>query len=329
MNLVSWNTTKRCNLSCKHCYRESGPGETVEEELTTAEGLALIKQMNKAGFKLLILSGGEPLLRSDIFEFVRMAKQEGMIPAMGTNGTLLTKEAARELKDSGLRGIAISVDSLDKDYHDEFRGMKGAYDQTQLGIENALEAGLRVQINLTLTEKNESEFEKMVDFYEKRGVHAIHPFFLVPTGRGEDMEEDSLKKEAYFHMIRKVLEKQGKTSIELKPTCAPQFMAMAKDMGIEQRFTRGCLAGISYCSVLPKGEVNICPYLGVEAGNVRQQPFDVIWKEAPVFKQLRDFSAYEGECGKCEYIGLCGGCRARAYYYNKSYMAQEPWCYRR
>ncbi len=329
MMLVSWNTTKKCNLYCQHCYRESGIEEATEGELTTTEGFKLIDDMVKAGFKLLILSGGEPLLRDDIFDLVKKSKQAGMIPAMGTNGTLVTKEVARELKNSGLRGIAISVDSLDAAYHDEFRGVKGAFNLTQTGIENALSEGLRVQINLTLTEKNQDVFEDMVDYYEKLGVHALHPFFLVPTGRGIDIEADALKKEAYFSMIRKVLEKQGNTSLELKPTCAPQFMAMAKEMGIDQRFTRGCLAGVSYCCILPKGEVHICPYLPIEVGHVRKQSFDEIWKEAPIFKNLRDYGAYEGACGSCEHVARCGGCRARAHYYNGNYMKEEPWCFRR
>lgn len=327
--LISWNTTKKCNLYCKHCYRESGPDEDTVKELSTEEGKKLIDEIKKAGFRILILSGGEPLLREDIYELVAKTKAAGLVPAMGSNGTLLTKEAANELKKSGLGGIAISVDSMDAAYHDEFRGVKGAFDLTQAGIENALAAGLRVQINLTLTENNQDEFEKIVDYYEKIGVHAIHPFFLVPTGRALSMEEEGLRSQAYFGMIKKILEKQHSTKLELKPTCAPQFMPMAKEMGLEQRFTRGCLAGIAYCCILPKGEVNICPYLPIEVGNVREKPFDEIWRDSEIFAQLRDYKNYEGECGKCQYINICGGCRARAYYYKGNYMAEEPWCFRR
>lgn len=327
--LISWNTTKRCNLLCKHCYRESGPDADIQGELTTEEGKTLIGQIKNAGFRLLILSGGEPLMREDIYEMVSTAKQVGLVPAMGTNGTLLSADVARELMDRGLKGIAISVDSMEKEYHDDFRGHAGAFDLTQTGIDNALAAGLRVQINLTLTEKNQGEFHKMVDCYEKRGVHAIHPFFLVPTGRALSMEDEGLREQAYFTMIREILEKQKTSSLELKPTCAPQFMPMAKEMGIAQRFTRGCLAGTAYCCILPQGEVHICPYLPVSAGNVRENPFEDIWKNSTVFQQLRDFTNYEGACGACEHQSICGGCRARAYYYHGNYMAEEPWCYRR
>lgn len=326
--LISWNTTRRCNLFCRHCYRESGPDEDGRGELSTAEGFELISSIAEAGFRLLILSGGEPLLREDILVLVSAARDCGIVPAMGTNGTLLTETVSRDLAAAGLRGIAISVDSLDPEYHDAFRGRAGAYELTQAGIRNSLAAGLRVQINLTLTEKNLEEFDRMVDYYESSGVHAVHPFFLVSTGRGRSMQEDELRSGAYFGMIRRVLERQATTALELKPTCAPQFMPMAKEMGIAQRFSRGCLAGVSYCCILPDGAVHVCPYLPVEAGNVRRTPFADIWRNAEVFAKLRDFSSYEGRCGACEYVAICGGCRARAFSSTGNYMAEEPWCFR-
>lgn len=327
--LISWNVTKRCNLYCQHCYRESTAEEDVTQELSTLEGMQLIDSIKKAGFKLLIFSGGEPLLRADIYELITYAKKQGLIPAMGTNGTLLTKTVCENLAVAGLAGIAISVDSLNQEYHDNFRGKTGAYQATQLGIDNALLAGLRVQINLTLTENNQDQFEKMVNYYEHRGVNAIHPFFLVPTGRAKSIAEEELKSQAYFTMIKKILEKQKSTKLELKPTCAPQFMPMAKELKIQQRFTRGCLAGTAYCCILPQGEVHICPYLPIKVGSVRETKFEKIWTENEIFNKLRDFSNYQGSCGKCSEINICGGCRARAFYYTGNYLAAEPWCYRR
>lgn len=327
--LISWNTTKKCNLNCVHCYRESGMDVDTSKELTTEEGKKLVEEISKAGFRLLILSGGEPLLRDDIFELIAAARESRLMPAIGTNGTLLSREMSEELQKAGLKGVAVSIDSLDETYHDQFRGQPGAFVKTQQGIENALSAGLRVQINMTITEKNQDEFGGMVSYYEKLGVQAIHPFFLVPTGRALSMEEDGLRETAYYSMIRRVLELQSSTALELKPTCAPQFMPMAKEMGLSQRFTKGCLAGTAYCCVLPEGQVHICPYLPVEAGNVRENPFDEIWKSSSVFQELRDMKNYEGACGSCEHAGICGGCRARAYYYNGSYMAEEPWCFKR
>ena len=327
--LISWNTTSRCNLFCRHCYRESGPGTDTSGELSTREGRDLIAAVARAGFRLLILSGGEPLLREDILDLVAAAREAGLVPAMGTNGTLLTADIARALAAAGLRGVAVSVDSLDRDYHDDFRGMKGAYDLTQRGIANALAAGLRVQINLTLTARNLEQFDAMVDHYEALGVQAVHPFFLVPTGRALSMADGELASDAYFAMIRKILARQRTTTVELKPTCAPQFMPMALEMGLPQRFSRGCLAGVSYCCILPRGQVHVCPYLPVEAGDVRNAPFDEIWERSEVFRKLRDFSSYGGRCGRCEHVAICGGCRARAFHATGDYLAEEPWCYRR
>ena len=327
--LISWNTTSRCNLFCRHCYRESGPGADASGELSTREGRDLIAAVARAGFRLLILSGGEPLLREDILDLVAAAREAGLVPAMGTNGTLLTADIARALASAGLRGVAVSVDSLDRDYHDDFRGMKGAYDLTQRGIANALASGLRVQINLTLTDRNLDQFDTMVDHYEALGVQAVHPFFLVPTGRALSMADGELASDAYFAMIRKILARQRTTTVELKPTCAPQFMPMAREMGLPQRFSRGCLAGVSYCCILPRGQVHVCPYLPVEAGDVRNAPFDEIWERSDVFRKLRDFSSYGGNCGRCEHVAICGGCRARAYHATGDYLAEEPWCFRR
>lgn len=327
--LISWNTTKRCNLFCKHCFRESGPDSAIESELNTQEGKKLLDQIKSAGFKLLILSGGEPLLRPDIFELASYADKIGVRPVVGTNGTRLTIETADRLKASGVTGVSISLDSSSPGFHNQFRNSPNAWEKAVEGINNSLEAGLRVQVNITITESNFDQFEKTVDFVTGLGVQALYPFFLVPTGRGKNIEEESLKQERYFNVIKAVLEKQKTVPIEIKPTCAPQFMPMARDMGLNMRYTRGCIAGISYCCILPDGDVNICPYLPVKVGNVREKPFDEIWKESEIFNTLRDFSKYEGRCGGCPEINTCGGCRARAYYYNDgNFMAEEPWCYK-
>jgi putative heme d1 biosynthesis radical SAM protein NirJ2 len=327
--LISWNTTKKCNLYCRHCYRDSGPEAVSPDELNTVQGKTLLEQMKQAGFKMVILSGGEPLLRQDIFELAAYAVSIGLRPVLGSNGILIGEAMAQKIIAAGINGIAISLDSASAAYHDQFRGLNGAWEQTIQGIKNSLAAGLRVQINTTLTENNFDQFHDIVDLVTEIGVQALHPFFLVPTGRGINLEEESLKQEKYFQMIDTILRTQKETAIELKPTCAPQFLPMAKEMGLQMRFTRGCLAGVGYCCILPDGDVHICPYLPVKVGNVKETPFDRIWAQSEIFQKLRDYQQYEGRCGQCPNIAICGGCRARAYYYNQeNYMAEEPWCYR-
>jgi putative heme d1 biosynthesis radical SAM protein NirJ2 len=327
--LISWNLTKKCNLYCDHCYRESGPEADCSGELDTAAGKRLLGEIKAAGFRMVIFSGGEPLLRDDLCELAAHAAGLGLRPALGTNGILLSAEVAAALRDAGIAGVAVSLDSRDSAYHDRFRNAPGAWEAAVRGIRNALAAGLRVQINTTLTGNNFDQFPALTDFAAELGVQALHPFFLVPTGRGRNLAEDALKSGQYFRMIETILEKQKESAIELKPTCAPQFIPMAKEMGLAMRFTRGCLAGVAYCCILPDGEVHVCPYLPVTAGNVTEQPFDAIWRDSGTFRALRDYQAYQGRCGQCADIGSCGGCRARAYYYSGGdYLAEEPWCFR-
>ncbi|KJS16198.1 MAG: Fe-S oxidoreductase [Peptococcaceae bacterium BRH_c4b] len=321
--LVSWNTTNACNLYCRHCYRDAGVKK--EEELNTDEGLALIDEIARAGFKIMIFSGGEPLMRDDIYTLVEHARAKGLRPVFGSNGTLITGEVAARLKRSGAMAMGISLDSADPARHDEFRAAQGCWQAAVDGMKACREAGLPFQIHTTVMDWNYEEVENLTDFAVEIGAMAHHVFFLVPTGRGADIEEESLKANRYESLLTRIMQKQKQVGIELKPTCAPQFMRIAKELGIETRFSKGCLAGISYCIISPVGKVQPCAYLDVPVGNVRETPFSEIWRDNPVFKRLRT-EEYTGGCGSCRYQKICGGCRARANYYNGDYMAEEPWC---
>ncbi|MCL6638533.1 MAG: putative heme d1 biosynthesis radical SAM protein NirJ2 [Firmicutes bacterium] len=321
--LVSWNTTNSCNLYCKHCYRDAGI--KASEELNTGEGLRLIDEIAAAGFKIMIFSGGEPLLRPDIYDLTARAKEKGLRPVFGTNGTLITGEVARRLKEAGAAAVGISLDSIDPFRHNEFRSSPGAWEGAVDGMRACKEAGLPFQIHTTVMEWNAPEVEKLTEFAVETGAAAHHIFFLVPTGRAVDIETESLRAEQYEDLLQRIMRKQGEVPIELKPTCAPQFMRIARQMGIRTRFTKGCLAGTAYCIISPKGIVQPCAYLDLPAGDVRVTPFGEIWRGAEVFKTLRT-GRYRGGCGGCEYSKVCGGCRARAYFYHGDYMAEEPWC---
>lgn len=311
-------------MYCKHCYRDAGA--KADSELTTEEAKNLITEIHKAGFKIMIFSGGEPLMRPDIFQLVEHASKVGLRPVFGTNGTLITRDVAQRLKKLGVMGMGISLDSLDPQKHDTLRGYKGAFAEAVLGMENCLAENLPFQLHTTVMDWNKDELESLTDFAVEKGAVAHHFFFLVPTGRGADIEEESLKAKDYEDTISMIMAKQQKVPIELKPTCAPQFVRIAKEMGMNLRFQRGCLAGTSYCIISPKGDVQPCAYLDMPIGNVRDIPFSKLWKESPVFKELRTLN-YKGQCGSCNYKSACGGCRARAAYYNDGdYMAEEPWC---
>ena len=322
--IISWNTTQECNIRCVHCYRDAGSKHA--EELDTAEGKQLIEQIAKAGFKILILSGGEPLMRADIYELIRHAKEQGLRPVLGTNGILITPEVAVKLKEAGLARAGISLDSVDAGRHDEFRKWPGAWQGAVDGMAACRAAGLPFQIHTTAMNWNEPEITELTDFAVSAGAAGHHIFFLVPVGRGKDIEDTSLHTEQYESLLGRILDKQQQVEIELKPTCAPQFMRIAKERGMKMRFTKGCLAGTAYCVIIPNGDVHPCPYLPMKVGNVRQTPFDEMWAKSEIFQDLRH-QPLKGACGRCGYDDICGGCRARAYYYSDGdYLAEEPWC---
>ena len=322
--IVSWNVTNACNMFCDHCYREAGC--KAEEELSTSEAKTLLEQIAKAGFKIMIFSGGEPLTRPDILELVSYATSLGLRSVFGTNGTLITLEMARKLKEAGAMGMGISLDSMDKKKHNEFRKFEGAWEGAVQGMRNCRAVGLPFQIHTTVMDWNNHELENITDFAVAEGAVAHHFFFLVPTGRAKTIEAESLRAGQYEETLTRIMKKQTEVDIELKPTCAPQFMRIAAQMGIKTRFRRGCLAGTAYCIISPRGKVQPCAYLNMELGDVREMPFDEIWRNNEVLNTLRTLE-YKGGCGECEFKGACGGCRARAAFYNDGdYMAEEPWC---
>ncbi|MCI9494312.1 MAG: putative heme d1 biosynthesis radical SAM protein NirJ2 [Adlercreutzia mucosicola] len=322
--IVSWMTTNQCNLKCVHCYQDAE--EVDERELSTAEAKKMIDEIARAGFKIMIFSGGEPLLRPDIYELVAHAASCGLRPVFGTNGTLITDEVAVRLKEAGAAAMGISVDSLDPARHDKFRGLANAYDLTMAGIEACKEAGLPFQLHTTVVDWNRDEVCAITDFAEQIGAVAHYIFFLIPVGRGVYIQETSLEVLENEALLREIMAKSAEVSIDVKPTCAPQFTRVAKQLGVDTRFSRGCLAGLTYCVVGSEGLVRPCAYMTEEAGDVRMQPFDEIWKTSPVFERLRT-QAYAGACGTCDYRCGCGGCRARAaYYHDGDILAQDDYC---
>ena len=321
--LVSWNTTNKCNMYCDHCYRDAR--DQLTDELSTAEAKKLIQEIKQAGFFIMIFSGGEPMMRPDIYELGSYAAACGLRPVLGSNGTLITPEAARSLKQAGFMAAGISLDSLDPVKNDQFRKLERTFERTLSGIENLKAAGIPFQLHTTVMDWNNHELEDITDFAVEIGAMAHHIFFLVPTGRAVQIEDEALRVVDYERTINRIMEKQKSVAIELKPTCAPQFMRVADKKGLNLRFSKGCLAGVSYCIISPRGDLQPCAYMDMPVGNVRQTPFDVLWRDSEVFQCLRT-EEYEGKCGYCDYRLKCGGCRARARYYHGDYMAGDSWC---
>jgi heme b synthase len=337
LRLVAWEITRNCNLSCVHCRAAATMGP-YEGELNTQACLNLLDQIQEVGDPIIILTGGEPLLRPDIFEIARYGTDKGLKMVMALNGTLLTKDIAKKLVDAGIQRISISLDGSTKISHDRFRGVDGAYEGALRGIKYAKEAGIEFQINTTITQTNLHEIQDIQNLAVHLGAVAHHIFLLVPTGRGKYIVDQAIDAETYEKTLNWFYDQRGKTPLQLKATCAPHYYRIlrqrAKADGGKVTFqthgldavTRGCLGGIGFCFISHQGIVQPCGFLNLNSGDVTQTPFKDIWYRSEVFLKLRDYDALTGKCGMCEYKKVCGGCRARAYEATGDYMAEEPLC---
>lgn len=328
-HVVAWNLTRRCNLECAHCYIAAGPQETATGELATDECLRIageILALNPS--PIFILSGGEPLLRDDLTTIAAFASGRGATVVVGTNGTLLTDNRIASLKAAGVTGVAVSVDSLDPGRHDRFRHGVGSYEATTAALERLRTHRLDFIIQTTVNKGNRRELGRLVAWAAEQGAVAFNGYFLVRTGRATRLSD--LDPEGYEAVLAELVEHHrtylGRMMVRAK--CAPHFMRLlhrgAPDSPILNYQTR-CPCGTQYCRITPDGKLTPCPYLPVEAGDLRRQSFAEVWSGSLVFRALRA-GALGGKCGRCEYRLLCGGCRARAYALEGDYLAADPSC---
>jgi heme b synthase len=337
LRLVAWELTRSCNLACVHC-RAAARDRPYEGELSLYECKKVMDEIAEVAKPIIILTGGEPLLREDIFELAGYGDKLGFRMTMATNGTLLTPQIVQKMLSSGIQRISVSIDGASARTHDAFRKVEGAFEGALRGLAFAREANLDFQINTTITRANIEEFPKIYDLAVSLGAVAHHIFMLVPMGRGKDLAGESISAQEYEKTLHWFYERRDKAPLQLKATCAPHYYRImrqrARAEGAQVNFdtfgldalTRGCLGGTGFVFISHIGQVQPCGYLEVDCGNVRDTSFRQIWQDSPVFKNLRDLAGYEGKCGKCGYIRVCGGCRARAYEMTGNYMAEEPLC---
>jgi radical SAM protein with 4Fe4S-binding SPASM domain len=270
------------------------------------------------------------MLRKDVFEIARYANEKGFRVVLATCGTMLTDERVGKLIASGVKRISISIDGATSKTHDKFRGTKGAFDDALKGIEAIRKAGLEFQINTTVTSLNVGEIDDILDLAIKVGAKALDIFLLVPTGRGKELLGQEIPPDQYEKVLKWIIEKRNSVPIHIKPTCAPHFSRIIRQLKYrlqgEEGYIGGCLGGKSFCFISHIGDVQICGFMEVNCGNILHQGFQDIWKNSPVFKAIRDIDSYKGKCGVCEFRYVCGGCRARAYGVYQDYLAEEPYC---
>ena len=258
---------------------------------------------------------------------------------MAVNGTLLNPENIKTMKDAGIERISVSLDGATPETHDEFRRVKGSFARAIKGIEHAKAEALEFQINTAITRQNLREIAEIHELAKTLGAKAHHIFVLVPTGRGKEIEkEQAVSPEEYEKLLRWFHDQEDKTFLQLKATCAPQYYRMREELRGEHHNgfvhgsspldtkTRGCLGGVGFCFISHAGQVSPCGYLELDCGNVRKNLLPEIWSHSPIFLELRDFEKYEGKCGACKFVRMCGGCRARAFYSTGNYLSEDPYC---
>ncbi|MEM0058200.1 MAG: radical SAM protein [Candidatus Bathyarchaeia archaeon] len=346
--LIVWDFTYRCNLKCKHCY--SNAGEPTREELGTRDALRVVDQLADFGVVSLAFSGGEPLMRKDFFDVAKHAVDSGLYVSLATNGTLLNKQTVQRLKEIGIHYVEVSIDGSNAKFHDDFRGVSGAFNMAITGLKNCIKQGLCTSIAVTATKRNFKDIPKILELAEKIGAKRFALFNFVPTGRGVEMASQDLsseeREEVMLFLLDRLLSGSKVTILTTTPQLArvavahqvnasgEVFLPMAhmqtskvnKKAVALADFIGGCGAGRLYCSISPEGDVHPCVFLPVKVGSLKTSTFQDLWLNSEVFEALRNRENLKGSCGECQFKYVCGGCRARAYAYTHDIMASDPGC---
>jgi heme b synthase len=336
--LIFWELTKQCNLRCRHCRAEADDS-LFQGEAPLEQICSVIDHLAEHYNPIVVLTGGEPLYRPDIFEIASHVTSRGLRAALASNGTLIDGDIARSIARAGIRRVSISIDGSDAATHDSFRGIPGSFDQALRGARFLARAGVEFQFNCTVSRRNVDQIEDILRLSEAEGACALHIFMLVPVGCGVEIAQtEMISKERYEEVLNWFYDRSRETGLELKATCAPHYYRIirqrARAEGRKITFesdgmtamTRGCLAGTGVCFISHRGDVQPCGYLPLVAGNVYDTSLKEIWDTSELFQRLRDFNALRGNCGACEFRVFCGGCRARAYYETGDYLETEPYC---
>jgi len=340
VHAVSWNITRLCNLKCQHCYLPAGfvdmnefpDGYYRDAELSQSQCFRVIDEIAEINPNiLLILTGGEPLLRPDILEISDYAARTGFLVVMGTNGIMLNEQTVQKMQEHGISGAGISLDSVNPVNHDKFRGLEGAWEGLMRGIENLKRANLDFLVQTSVMRWNYDEIPQIVELASQLGAKVLNLYFLVKTGRGKTVMD--ITPAQYEKMLSTLFELQAKyaNKMLISAKCAPHYKRVIyeqkSDSPFLQTYPSGtCPCGIYYCRITPEGDLTPCPYMPVSVGSLKEESFVKLWNRSKVFQELRNRTLLEGKCGACEFRDVCGGCRARAYAENGNYLAEDPSC---
>lgn len=348
--VIFWNLTRRCNLSCEHCYNASG-SQGSSDELSTNEALAFLDDCRNLRVPVLLLTGGEPLMREDIWELASYARDLGIKTAISTNGTLITPEIANKIKESGIGYVGISLDGARAETHDRFRNSPGAFEKSVRAFSYCQDAGIRCGVRVTLTRENMYELGDLIDLALEIGACRFCVYWLVPSGRGAASYESlQLTRDEVFSaldLLQQYAQKTDPSAMEFLTVDGPQdaihlleWMEKNKSDDLPEAkslvasMKGGCSAGIRVANVTETGDVYPCQFAQIpefRIGSIREHPFSELWNdpENRVLKMFREKKEHlTGKCRSCSYLDLCGGgCRVRAYWQSGDFSAEDPFCF--
>jgi radical SAM protein with 4Fe4S-binding SPASM domain len=349
--VVFWNLTNRCNLRCAHCYSRSDPRCATHDELTTTEARACIDDLASIRVPLILFTGGEPLLRGDVWELAEHAASKGIKTALSSNGTLITAEIARKIRRSGIEYVGISLDGARGETHDRFRSSPGSFSRAVAAFAHCRAAGVRCGVRVTLTRDNYRELGPLIDLAGSLGASRFCLYWLVPCGRGRDAYErlqlGGTEVTGALDLLCRVAQETDPATMEFLTVDAPQdcihlLQMMERNGSPDLPDTRdllrslkgGCSAGTRVANIDPRGDVYPCQFARSAdffIGNIRTRPFSAIWADNahPVIARFRTKTPSPGgKCGECRYLPLCGGgCRVRAHAATGDFFAEDPFCF--
>jgi radical SAM protein len=327
--IVIWETTRACSLSCRHC-RASAQLQRHPLELNTAGGLRLIEQIARARPQLFVLTGGDPMRRTDLKELIAHGTGCGLRVALSPSATPeFVAQNFHELKRLGVARMSLSLDGATRGSHDRFRGVPGTWDWTMKAIAKAADAGLPIQINTTFTRQNLQEFDAFLALLDDIRPVLWSVFQLVPTGRGKT--DDLLDADEMEGLFERLADLLPTAPFDIKTTEGYHYRRVVLQRthdpaALRQRAPLGINDGKGFVFISHTGEIYPSGFLPISAGNVRRDELIEVYRHSPLFRQLRNADLLEGKCGRCEFRRICGGSRARAYAMNGSFLGEEPLC---
>ncbi|MGC8497705.1 MAG: radical SAM protein [Thermoplasmata archaeon] len=326
---IVYELTGSCNLNCLHCH--AAGGKKYPNELSTDNAKKALKSLaTLKDFKILVFSGGEPLLREDIWEITGYARDLGFELLFATNATLVTKEVARKMARLKVLGAAVSLDSIKPEVHDKLRGVAGSWERAINGIKNIVAEKMFLQINVTANKTNIKEIPELIKFADNLGAHVIFLYTFVPVGRGEDNKWLALDPDDFVNLVNDTIKLQSRVQAIITPVALPWYFAYLVSKSkippsIAKEWITGCGAAKGMINIKPDGTAWPCPFMPLDSGNVLNMSAKEIWN-GTIFRSIRDRNNFSEPCKSCYYRDVCGGCRVRAYIRTGSQLDADPIC---